>query len=139
MRYNEYIENMKKQLISENSQGKTHKILFDEMKIHLPDDAPKTLLVKHDLQVLIGGYWNGMMVVQNYSQKYEIGKKKHLFRITMIQVSPSEETIITGTEKGDIAKWNNQLGNIKFEANMFHHQDEITSCWIEEQMGVFAT
>ena len=70
------------------------------------------------------------MVVQNFTKKEETGKKKHLYRITMIQASQSEDIIITGTEKGDIAKWTNREGDIRFESLFFHHQNEVTGCCI---------
>jgi len=139
MIYNEYHEGMKKKIVGENSNGKIVKINIDLYKMHIPEEAPKAILVKSDLQVLIGGYWNGMMVIQNFDKKQEIGKKKHLCRITMIQASLSEEVIITGTEKGDIVKWNNREGEIKFETIMFHHQQEVTGWCIHEEMGIFAT
>jgi hypothetical protein len=48
----------------------------------------------------------------------------------MIEVSNSEEIIITGTTKGDVAKWNNNKGAIKFESLFFHHLNEVTGATI---------
>ncbi|CAI2372614.1 unnamed protein product [Moneuplotes crassus] len=146
MIYNEYLVGGKKPLISECPSGKMFKIQVDPLKIHFSEFSShsssvpvSTILVKNGLRLLIGGYWDGMMVIQNFTNKEEISKKKHLYRITMIQASQSEEIVITGTEKGDVAKWNNNQGELKYDSHFFHHQSEVTGCCICENMGVFAT
>jgi len=102
------------------------KIPIDDSRILMNEGTPIKLLIKGDLQVIIGGYWDGKIVVQNFTKKFEISKKKHLYRITMIEVSDSEEIVITGTEKGDIIKWYLQESHLVFDRPFFHHQNTVT-------------
>lgn len=44
----------------------------------------------------------------------------------MIEVSVSEEIVITGTEKGDIVKWTIEEGSMKYEKPFFHHLNTVT-------------
>jgi len=103
------------------------------------EETPIKLLTKGEIQMVVGGYWDGRLVLQNFTKKYEVVKKKHLYRITCIEVSESEEMIITGTEKGDVAKWTLEKGTLKFERQFFHHEDAVTNACISENLGVFAT
>lgn len=139
MVYTPYTEGSKKEIVCEKSGSKRQKILCDNTKIHMNEETPKRLLVKNDLQIIIGGFWDGKVIFQNFTKKLEVSKKKHLYRVTMIEVSSSEEIIITGTTKGDVAKWTNNKDVIKFEILFFHHNNEVTGASINEDMGVFAT
>lgn len=57
----------------------------------------------------------------------------------MIEVSESEQVVITGTEKGDIVKWALDGSHLIYQKPFFHHDNTVTGACIEEDMGVFAT
>jgi hypothetical protein len=139
MTYLPYTEGSKKETLSERANFKKQKIVFDDNKIFMNEETPIKFLVKHDLQMIIGGYWDGKLLIQNFTKKQEFAKKKHLYRITMIEVSESEEVIITGTEKGDIVKWTLDDNNMIYDRPFFHHQNSVTGACIQEDMGIFAT
>lgn len=140
MEYTSYTEGSKKEIISERSNFKKQKISFDENKIYFTEDAPIKIMVKNGIRILVGGYWDGRLVMQNVTKKGQDSTfKKHLYRITMIEVSESENIIITGSEKGDIVKWITEDDELKCDKPFFHHQNTVTGACIHEDMGVFAT
>ena len=129
-----------KKIITENKDWKKIKIEFDDSKIFINEETPMKILSKNGICILLGGYWDGSLSYENYTKNKREIKKKHLYRITCIEVSESEEIIITGTEKGDIAKWvSDQHNTLIFEWPFFHHEDTVTNASICENMGVFAT
>lgn len=126
MTYVPYTEGSKKESLMEKVNFKKQKIVFDDNKIFMNEETPIRFLVRHEFQMIIGGYWDGKLLIQNFTKKQEIAKKKHLYRITMIEVSESEEIIITGTEKGDIVKWILKDNNMIYDKPFFHHQNSVT-------------
>lgn len=139
MTYNHCIEGSKKEIITERNNFKKEKYDFDDSRIYLTDETPIKLMVKQDLQMVFGGFWDGKIFIQSFTKKPTIILKHHLFRVTMIEVSESEEIIITGTEKGDVVKWNRHDGKITYEKSFFHHLNTVTGACVLEDMGVFAT
>lgn len=128
-----------KEILTERKDFKKYKIVFDDAKIDMTDDTPIKILVKNDIQMMVGGYWDGRIVIQNFTRGFEISKKKHLYKVTCIEVSENEDIVVTGTEKGDIAKWRLEGSVMHFEKPFFHHQDIVTNAYIHEDLGVFAT
>lgn len=137
--YTQFSPNSKTEILSEKKDWKKVKIIFDDSKLFMNENTPMKILVKGDIRIIIGGYWDGSIIIQNFTKKQEISKKKHLFRITMIEVSESEEVVITGTEKGDIVKWALDGSHLIYQKPFFHHDNTVTGAWIEEDMGIFAT
>lgn len=124
--YNSFNENNKKDIITENSGFKKVKIVFDDSKIYVNEDTPIRILTKRDIQMIVGGYWDGRIAIKNFTKKEDFFKKKHLYRITCIEVSESENIIITGTVRGDIAKWTYEENTLLFDKPFFHHEDTVT-------------
>jgi hypothetical protein len=99
------------------------KVILDDNRIHLPEEAPIKFMIKGDLKVLIGGYWDGRLLIQNLIRKKETLVNRHLYRITCIEINKEEDIIITGTEKGDIIKWIVDDFRLKISKSFFHHKD----------------
>lgn len=72
--YNQYSPNSKTEILSEKREWKKVKIMFDDSKIFMNENTPMKILVKGDIQIIIGGYWDGSIIIQNFTKKLEISK-----------------------------------------------------------------
>lgn len=139
LEYHPYTGDGKKDIFTDKKEWKKKKIIFDDSKILIDEHTPIKILTKGDLRMIVGGYWDGKITIHNFTKSTEKFKKKHLFRVTMIEVSDSEDIVITGSERGDIVKWTLEGTSLKFQKPFFHHQNTVTGAYISEDMGVFAT
>ena len=70
--YTPYYQNSKIEVLAEKKDWKKLKIVFDDNKIFMNENTPMKILVKEGIQIIIGGYWDGSITIQNFTKKLEI-------------------------------------------------------------------